>query len=110
MLGHLTGRLLLRREGYRVDTKKIIDAAIANRVVIEINASPWRMEMDWRFWRKAAERGLITSINPDAHEIGDLDYVRSGVNVARKGWLTQEQVFNTRPLAEVEKYLAAKRG
>jgi DNA polymerase (family 10) len=110
MLGHLTGRLLLRREGYRVDAKKIIDAAIANRVIIEINASPWRMEMDWRLWRKAAERGLITSINPDAHEIGDLDYVRSGVSAARKGWLAKEQVLNTRPLAEVEKYLAAKRG
>ncbi len=110
MLGHLTGRLLLRREGYRVDTKKIIDAAIANKVIIEINASPWRMEMDWRFWRKAAERGLITSINPDAHETGDLEYVRCGVNAARKGWLTKESVLNTRPLAEVEKYLAAKRG
>jgi len=108
MLGHLTGRLLLRREGYRVDAAKVIDAAIARGVIIELNASPWRVEMDWRLWRKAAERGLICSINPDAHETGDLDYVRNGINAARKGWLTQEHVFNTRSLAEVEKYLAAR--
>ena len=57
MLGHLTGRLLLRREGYQVDAGKVIDAAIAHRVIIELNASPWRLDMDWRHWRKAAERG-----------------------------------------------------
>jgi DNA polymerase (family 10) len=110
MLGHLTGRLLLRREGYRVDAAKVIDAAIAHGVIIELNASPWRVEMDWRLWRKAAERGLICSINPDAHETGDLEYVRTGVNIARKGWLTKEHVFNTRTLAEVEKHFASKRG
>ncbi|HYD85449.1 MAG TPA: DNA polymerase/3'-5' exonuclease PolX [Opitutus sp.] len=109
MLGHLTGRLLLRREGYRVDTTKIIDAAIANRVIIEINASPWRAEMDWRFWRKAAERGLLCSINPDAHETADLGYVSAGVNVARKGWLTKAHVLNTRTLEEVKAYLAARK-
>jgi DNA polymerase (family 10) len=109
MLGHLTGRLLLRREGYRVDAAKVIDAAIASGVIIELNASPWRVEMDWRLWRKAAERGLVCSINPDAHETGDLDYVRTGVNIARKGWLTKEHVFNTRTLAEVEKYFASQR-
>ena len=109
MLGHLTGRLLLRREGYRVDTTKIVDAAVANGVIIEINASPWRAEMDWRFWRKAADRGLLTSINPDAHETAELGYVAAGVNVARKGWLTKEQVFNTRTLAEVKAYLAKRK-
>ena len=67
MLGHLTGRLLLEREGYAVDTDKVIDAAIANSVMIELNASPYRLDMDWRLWRKAAEKGLLTSINPDAH-------------------------------------------
>lgn len=108
MLGHLTGRLLLRREGYRVDTAKIVDAAIARGVIIELNASPWRVEMDWRLWRKAAERGLVCSINPDAHETGDFDYLRAGVNIARKGWLTKEHVFNTRTLAEVEKHFAAR--
>jgi len=109
MLGHLTGRLLLRREGYRVDAGKIIDAAIANKVMIELNASPWRLEMDWRLWRKASERGLLCSINPDAHETGDLAYVRAGVSAARKGWLTKEHVFNTRDLAAVKQYFAAKR-
>ncbi len=105
MLGHLTGRLLLRREGYTVNTAKIIDAAIANGVIIELNANPQRLDMDWRFWRRAAERGLLCSINPDAHDTAGLEFVRAGVNAARKGWLTAKQVLNTRPLAEVAKYL-----
>ena len=105
MLGHLTGRLLLRREGYRIDAGKVIDAAIAHGVIIELNASPWRLDMDWRLWRKAAEKGLITSINPDAHETTGLEHVRAGINSARKGWLTKESVFNTRALAAVKKYL-----
>lgn len=108
MLGHLTGRLLLRREGYRVDVTKILDAAIANKVIIELNASPWRLDMDWRLWRKAAERGLLCSINPDAHETGGLAHARAGVNAARKGWLTRESVFNTRPRSGVEAWLAAR--
>ncbi len=109
MLGHLTGRLLLRREGYKVDAGKVIDAAIANGVIIELNASPQRLDMDWRHWRKAAERGLLCSINPDAHEIAGLDYVEAGVNAARKGWLCPENVLNTRTLAEVTAWLDAKK-
>lgn len=105
MLGHLTGRLLLRREGYRVDAAKVIDAAIAHDVIIELNASPWRLDMDWRLWRKAAEKGLLTSINPDAHETAGLEQVRAGINAARKGWLTKDHVFNTRSLKAVEKHL-----
>jgi DNA polymerase (family 10) len=108
MLGHLTGRLLLRREGYRVDVGKTIDAAIAHGVIIELNASPWRLDMDWRHWRKAAERGLLCAINPDAHETAGLGHVRAGVNAARKGGLTREQVLNTRPLAEVQAYFAQR--
>lgn len=103
MLGHLTGRLLLRREGYRVNVEKIIDAAVANDVIIELNASPWRLDMDWRHWRKAAARGVITAINPDAHDTYGLEHVRAGINAARKGGLTTGQVLNTRPLAEVTK-------
>lgn len=110
MLGHLTGRILLRREPYKVDARKVIDAAIANGVIIEINASPWRLDMEWKHWRKAAEKGLLSSINPDAHETGELAYVRSGVNVARKGWLRKEQVFNTRELGPVREYLRKRRG
>lgn len=109
MLGHLTGRLLLRREGYRVDAAKVIDAAIACDVVIELNASPWRLDMDWRLWRKAAERGLRCAINPDAHETDGLEHVRAGVNVARKGWLRREQVVTTWPLAQVEAWLAQRK-
>jgi DNA polymerase (family 10) len=104
MLGHLTGRLLLRREGYAVNVAKIIDAAIANGVIIELNANPQRLDMDWRHWRRAAERGLLCSINPDAHDTAGLEFVRAGVNAARKGWLTAKDVLNTRPLAEVEKF------
>ena len=106
MLGHLTGRLLLRREGYRVDAVKVIDAAIAHGVVIELNASPWRLDMDWRHWRKAAERGLVCSVNPDAHETAGLEQVRAGINSARKGWLTKDNVLNTRTLAAVRKKLS----
>ncbi|MBC8039201.1 MAG: PHP domain-containing protein, partial [Opitutaceae bacterium] len=109
MLGHVTGRLLLRREGYQVDFAKIIDAAIANRVIIELNASPWRLDMDWRHWRKAAERGLVCSINPDAHETAGLGHVAAGINSARKGWLTREHVLNTRSLSGVRECFAAKR-
>jgi DNA polymerase (family 10) len=106
MLGHLTGRLLLRREGYAVNTAKIIDAAIANGVIIELNANPQRLDMDWRHWRRAAERGLLCSINPDAHDTAGFAFVRAGVNAARKGWLTAKQVLNTRPLAEVTRYFS----
>jgi DNA polymerase (family 10) len=107
MLGHLTGRILLEREGYDVDAEKVIDAAIANHVIIELNANPWRLDMDWRLWRKAAAKGLLTSINPDAHRAEQLAYYRTGVGAARKGWLTNENILNTRPLAEVKKFLAA---
>ncbi|RXK55860.1 DNA polymerase/3'-5' exonuclease PolX [Oleiharenicola lentus] len=109
MLGHLTGRLLLEREGYDVEVDRIVDAAIANGVAIELNASPMRLDMDWRHWRKAAEKGLLTSINPDAHRTAQLDYYKTGVGAARKGWLTKEQVLTTRPLADMKKWLAARR-
>lgn len=110
MLGHLTGRILLERPGYDVDAEKVIDAALANGVIIELNASPWRLDMDWRLWRRAAERGLLTSINPDAHSTAQLEWFRAGVAAARKGWLTKEHVLNTRSLAEVKNYLAETKG
>jgi len=110
MLGHLTGRILLAREAYRVDASKVIDAAIANGVAIELNASPHRLDMDWRHWRRAADRGLECSINPDAHSTEGLWHVRAGVNAARKGWLTRENVVNALPLKRVDAWLAKKRG
>jgi DNA polymerase (family 10) len=109
MLGHATGRILLRREGYKVDLAKVIDAAIANRVVIELNAHPNRLDLDWRWWRRAAERGLMCAINPDAHETAGLAHVAEGVRVARKGWLTREQVLNTRDVAGVERWFRERR-
>jgi DNA polymerase (family 10) len=109
MLGHLTGRLLLRRDGYRVDVARVIDAALANNVVIELNANPLRLDMDWRHWRRAAERGLLTSINPDAHTVENLEYVKAGINAARKGWLSREQVVNTLSLAELRQRLVDRK-
>jgi len=104
MLGHPTGRLLLRREASKVDLAKVIDAAIAHEVIIELNASPWRLDLDWRWWRKAADKGLICAINPDAHETSGLEHVATGVHAARKGWLEARHVLNTRPLAEVKQH------
>jgi DNA polymerase (family 10) len=77
-------------------------------VVIELNASPMRLDLDWRQWRRAAERGLLCAINPDAHETTGLAHVRAGVNAARKGWLTRSHVLNTRPLAEITAWLRKK--
>jgi DNA polymerase (family X) len=105
ILGHATGRLLLQREPYKVNLSRVIDAAAANGKSIELNAYPRRLDMDWTHWRRAAEKGVVCSINPDAHLADHLTYVRHGVNVARKGWLTPEQVLNTRPLAEVLRWL-----
>jgi DNA polymerase (family 10) len=104
MLGHPTGRLLLRREPYRIDLEKVIDAAIANKVIIEINANPQRLDMDWRHWRRAAERGLVCAINPDAHQTSELGYSHAGVNIARKGWLAPAQVLNTRSAEAVKEW------
>ena len=109
MLGHLTGRLLLKRDGYEVDARKVVDAAIANSVVIELNANPYRLDMDWRLWKSAAEKGLLSSINPDAHAPGHFAFVEAGVNMARKGWLMAENVINTLPLNDVKEVLGRKR-
>jgi DNA polymerase (family 10) len=105
MIGHLTGRLLNRREPYEVDIAKVIDAAAANDTIIELNANPWRLDLDWRWWRRAAEKGVLCSINPDAHDIDQLGFAAFGVRIARKGWLTPAQVLNTRTLPEVLRWL-----
>jgi DNA polymerase (family 10) len=106
MVGHVTGRLLLKREPYAVNLSKVIDACIANRKIMELNANPSRLDMDWRFWHSASERGLLCSINPDAHATDQLLYVRAGVNSARKGWLEKNQVINTLSLKEMKKLLS----
>jgi DNA polymerase (family 10) len=108
MVGHLTGRILLQREGYAIEALRIIDAAVANGVIIELNANPYRLDMDWRLWHRATEKGVLCSINPDAHDAAHLPFVEAGLRIARKGWLTAEQVLNTRSLDRVEKYLAGR--
>ncbi len=108
MLGHLTGRLLLRREGYAVNVARVLEAAAAHGVAIELNANPQRLDLEWRSWRAAAQKGVLCVINPDAHETAGLGHVRAGVLAARKGWLTREQVLNTRSLAEVTPRLRSR--
>jgi DNA polymerase (family X) len=105
MLGHVTGRLLLRRDGYKVNHSMIIDCAAETRTVIELNCSPKRMDMDWRWWKRARDKGVLCSINPDAHSTARIHHIGLGVRLARKGWLQREDVLNTRPLAEVERFL-----
>jgi DNA polymerase (family 10) len=109
MLGHPTGRILLRREPYKIDLHKVIDAAIANRVIIEINANPRRLDMDWRLWRRAAEKGLMCAINPDAHSTNGLAYFEAGVNIARKGGIPLEQILNCRDCAGVERWFKERK-
>ncbi len=108
MLGHVTGRLLAQRPAYAVNIPKIIDAAAATGTIIELNASAWRLDMDWRWWRLAKEKGVKCSINPDAHSTRGLQDVLFGVRAARKGWLTRQDVINCLPLGEVEQALRAK--
>ncbi len=108
MLGHLTGRLLLQRPAYAVDVPAVIEAAAATGTIIELNASAWRLDMDWRWWRLAKEKGVRCSINPDAHSTRGLQDVLFGVRAARKGWLTRRDIVNCLPLGQVEQALRAK--
>lgn len=105
MLGHVTGRLLLKRDGYAVNHSKIIDCAAETRTIIELNCSPLRLDMDWRWWKRARDKGVLCSINPDAHSAERLHHLGLGVRLARKGWLRKQDILNTRSLAEVEKFL-----
>ena len=106
MLGHLTGRLLLRRDPYAVNIEKIIDCAAETRTVIELNCNPWRLDMDWRWWHRARDRNVLTSINPDAHATEQLQFLAYGIRLARKGWLRREDIVNTKDLAEIQAWLA----
>jgi DNA polymerase (family 10) len=110
ILGHPTGRLLLSREGYPIDHKVIIDACAANNVVVEINASPWRLDLDWRWISYCMEKGVMLSINPDAHaKEGYLD-MHYGVAVARKGGLTKDMTFNAFSLEKMQAFLNQRLG
>ena len=109
ILGHPTGRLLLRREGYPIDHQAIIDACAANQVVIEINANPWRLDLDWRWVAYAMEKGVRLSINPDAHEMDGYQDMKYGVLVGRKGGLTPEMTLNALSGAEISEYFAQRK-
>lgn len=109
MLGHPTGRILLAREGYALDMEIILEAARNYGVIIELNSSPARLDIDWRYLRKAIDLGLMISINPDAHRIEELDDVFFGVAAARKGWLTRDNVFNCYDAKWVRDYLVHRR-
>lgn len=109
MLGHPTGRLLLQREGYPIDHRAVIDACAANNVVIEINANPWRLDLDWRWIRYAMDQGVKLSINPDAHEMDGYSDMKYGVLVGRKGGLTKEMTLNSLSGEEIAAYFAGRK-
>lgn len=110
ILGHPTGRLLLSRAGYPIDYKKIIDACAANKVVIEINANPLRLDLDWRWHRYALEKGVLLSVNPDAHRTEGFHDMHYGILVARKGGLSADKCLNAFSLEEITAYFDSKKG
>jgi DNA polymerase (family 10) len=105
--GHPTGRLLLGRAAAKFDVAEMINLAVKNNVVVELNANPQRLDLDWRYGKRLKELGGKVSVNPDAHSIAALEDVEFGINVARKGWLESEQIINTLP---VDKVLQALKG
>jgi DNA polymerase (family 10) len=109
ILGHPTGRLLLSRKGYPINHVKIIDACAANKVVLELNASPYRLDIDWSWINYAIEKNVLISINPDAHDLDGIDDLQYGIASARKGFLSSGKCFNNKGLKEIEKYFSEKR-
>ena len=109
MLGHLSGRLLLEREAYRLDIPAVLKACADTGTWIELNASPYRFDLDWRLWRQAKELGVKCAINCDAHRLDHFGFLRLGAGIARKGWLTRGDVINTLPLPELMTALRRKR-
>lgn len=109
MLGHATGRLLLRRDGYKVDLEAVLREAAQHGVMVEINAHPARLDLDWVHCKRAKALGVQLVINPDAHETAEIALYRYGVDVARRGWLEKNDIFNTHTAAQVGKLLEARR-
>ena len=109
ILGHPTARLLLSRAGYPIDHKKVIDACSANGVIIELNAHPYRLDIDWRWIPYCIEKGVRISINPDAHELSGYHDMYFGTCVARKGMLTKEMCFNSLSLSEIDSYFMSRK-
>jgi DNA polymerase (family 10) len=109
MLGHSTGRLLLKRDAYKINLDEVLKAAAKHGKMIEINAQPSRLDLDWIHVKRAKDMGIPIVINPDAHSPGELELYKFGVDVARRGWLTKDDVFNTRSLKDVMKELEKRR-
>src|SRR6266480_475949 len=109
IIGHPTGRILLGRAGYTLDMEAVIDAAAAQGVSIEINASPSRLDLDWRLVRRARDRGMKIPIDPDAHTLDGLDDMRYGIGIARKGWLSAGDVVNTMKTEALLKFFKEQR-
>jgi DNA polymerase (family 10) len=110
ILGHMTGRQLLRRPGYNVEVEKILRACAKHGVAVEINANPWRLDLDWRWHRQALEVGCMMSINPDAHSTSEIDLTHWGVEMARKGCVPKNRVLNCLSLQDITNYLAHRQG
>ena len=108
MLGHATGRLILKRDGYKVDLEAVLQAAAKNGTMIEINANPHRLDIDWIHCKRAKALGVKLVINPDAHNTEDLAFTKFGIDVARRGWLEKGDVFNTQSLKDVRHDLSVR--
>lgn len=109
ILGHMTGRQLQRRPGYEIDVETVLRACAKHDVAVEINAHPWRLDLDWRWHQAALEFGCMMSINPDAHSIRELDHMHWGVEMARKGGVPANRVLNAKTLDEIARHLKRKR-
>ena len=108
IIGHPTGRLLLKRDGSDLDMNELIDLAAEHNTAIEINANPWRLDLDWRHGNKASDVGLMSSINPDAHSIEGIDHITYGVQIARKGKFEKQRILNTMAAKEVEDWFKSR--
>ena len=109
ILAHPTGRLLLARDPYAVNIQELIDAASEHNIDLEINSSPFRLDLDWQHCKYARDKGVKMFINPDAHSLEGFAEYRFGVNVARKGWLEKKDVANTMGTDRMSDYLKQKR-
>ena len=109
IIGHMTGRQLLRRPGYDIDVEKVLRACAKHNVAVEINAHPWRLDLDWRWHQAALDFGCMMSINPDAHSIAELDHMHWGVEMARKGGVPAKRVLNAMTLSEITQHLKRRR-
>ena len=109
IMGHISGRQLLIRPGYPLNYKKVIDACAANKVIIEVNANPYRLDIDWQHIPYALQKGVMISINPDAHSIAEIENIHWGVEAARKGGLTKDMTWNAMPLKKIEQWLKINR-